>query len=142
MTLLNRDQVLGADDLNTEDVECSEWGGVMRVRALTSKERGQLERMFSSAKTGDGAINMGKDKDPNAPNWGNWRAWIIAKAAVDENNKPVFAVTDIERLGERSSAPIDRVSSAVMRISGLNKKDQEEMEKNSEGTTTDDSLSG
>jgi hypothetical protein len=138
-TLLNRDQVFAANDVKTEDVECPEWGGTMRVRGLTGKERGQLERMFSSAKKGSGALDMGTDK--NGPDWGSWRAWLVSRAAVDENGKPVFSVTDIQKLGERSAAPIDRVSAAIMALSGIGATDQEEMEKNSEGTTTEGSSS-
>jgi len=40
---LNKEQILRADDLKTEEVDVPEWGGSVRVRVLTGTERDAFE---------------------------------------------------------------------------------------------------
>ena len=39
MTLLSKSAILCANDLQTEDVDVPEWGGTVRVRSFTGRER-------------------------------------------------------------------------------------------------------
>ena len=43
MTLLSKTAILCANDLQTEDVEVPEWGGAVRVRSFTGRERDAFE---------------------------------------------------------------------------------------------------
>ena len=43
MTLLSKTAILAAQDLQTEDVEVPEWGGAVRVRSFTGRERDAFE---------------------------------------------------------------------------------------------------
>lgn len=43
MPLLSKTDILCANDLQTEDVEVSEWGGAVRVRSFTGRERDAFE---------------------------------------------------------------------------------------------------
>ena len=43
MTLLSKTAILAAQDLQTEDVEVPEWGGAVRVRSFTGRERDVFE---------------------------------------------------------------------------------------------------
>ena len=43
MTLLSKTAILCANDLQTEDVDVPEWGGVVRVRSFTGRERDAFE---------------------------------------------------------------------------------------------------
>jgi hypothetical protein len=51
MTLLSKSAILCANDLQTEDVEVPEWGGVVRLRSFTPppiKEKPTLRGWFFS----------------------------------------------------------------------------------------------
>ena len=48
--LLNKEQILNADDLTFEDVEVPEWGGTVRIRCLESTERDEFEQSLLDAK--------------------------------------------------------------------------------------------
>ena len=43
MTLLSKTAILTANDLQTEDIEVPEWGGAVRVRNFTGRERDAFE---------------------------------------------------------------------------------------------------
>lgn len=138
MTLLTRAQIVAAQDFRTEDIDVPEWGGVLRVRALSGRERSLLEKMFGLGKDAAArpvAVNPSRAVAPE-PTWTNWRSWLVANSAVDENMKPVFTPTDVDALGDRSAAPLDRIANVVLRISGISKEEQEEMGKDSAPTTT------
>jgi len=41
--VLTKGQILAADDLETKDVPVPQWGGIVRIRQLTAKERTEWE---------------------------------------------------------------------------------------------------
>ena len=51
MTLLSKTAILAANDLKSEDIEVSEWGGAVRVRSFIGRERDAFE---ASMVRGDG----------------------------------------------------------------------------------------
>ena len=65
MTLLFKTAILAAQDLQTEDVEVPEWGGAVRVRSFTGRERDAFQ---ASMVRGDG-----RDRRSIAPTCA--RAW-------------------------------------------------------------------
>lgn len=116
MTLLSRSQILDSQDLLTEDVDVPEWGGTVRIRALTGIERDRLE-----------ASMMGKDGRPSAAKLANFRARLVATCMVDEDEQPVFGTADVAALGAKSAAALERVSNAAQRLSGLSDADVDEL---------------
>ena len=44
MTLLTKSAILAANDLKTQDVDVPEWGGAVRVRAFSGRERDAFEQ--------------------------------------------------------------------------------------------------
>jgi hypothetical protein len=116
---LDRDAILAATDLQTEDVEVPEWGGWLRVKALNGAERDQFEASVVERK--------GKKSRMNTR---NLRARLVAMAVVDEKNKPLFKTTDIEALGKKSAAALDRVFDVAMRLAGMRDEDIEELTEN------------
>lgn len=116
MALLSRSAILEADDLTTEDVEVPEWGGSVRIRALTGVERDRLE-----------ASMLGKNGQASAAKMANFRARIVATCMVDENGDSVFGTADVVALGAKSAAALERVSEAAQRLSGLSETDVDEL---------------
>jgi len=119
MGLLTKQDILNARDLATEDIDVPEWGGTVRVRTLTGRERDLFE---ASLTTGEGK----KRKVDLA----NIRAKLVAMCIVDETGAREFEDTEIAALGAKSAAALDRVFSACQRLNGLSSQDVEELEKN------------
>ena len=61
------------------------------------------------------------------PNPVNVRAKVIARCVVDDEGKPLFTAADIQALGDKNGAAIDRVFEVAATLSGLSEGDREEM---------------
>lgn len=120
MKLLTRDEILQAPDLPVEEVEVPEWGGVVRVRALSGAERDALEASIVEQQGSNVRINLH-----------NMRARLVAMSVVDENGKRIFSDEDIEALGRKNAQALDRIATVAMRLSGLRPQDLQEAVKNS-----------
>ena len=125
--LLTRDAILQAQDLHYEDVEMPEWGGTVRVRTLTGRERDAFEQSMLNEK--------GKNTKTNLR---NIRAKLVALTVVDGEGKRIFNAADIELLGEKSANALDRLFDVARRLSRLTEKDTEELAKNSDNDQSDD----
>lgn len=117
--LLGREAIFAVSDLQTEDVSVPEWGGTVRVKGLTGSERDAFEESCVSGKGKNVSFKMT-----------NIRAKLVAKTVVDEEGNLIFKEADVEALGKKSGAALDRVFSVAQRISGITKEDIEELEKN------------
>lgn len=108
--LLSRDQILEADDSKTVDVEVPEWGGTVRVKAMSGQQRDRYEIYVTENRKSD-RIQV--------------RAQLVALCAVDDAGKRVFTDKDVTRLGHKSAAALDRVWAAARNLSGLTTEDEE-----------------
>jgi hypothetical protein len=131
MALLSKDAILSADDLPTEDVEVPEWGGSVRVKALAGKDRDAFEASMQQQRGKEYVRNMA-----------NVRAKLVAKTVVDENGERMFAENEINALGQKSAAALDRIFEVAAKLSRLSDDDIEELGKASEDDQSDDSISG
>ncbi len=128
--LLTRDAILGASDIKSEEVRVPEWGGTVRVRGLTAAQRDQVEAQAVSRRGNNVDINMA-----------NIRARIVAFTIVGDDDKPIFTNADVKALGEKSARALDRVFEVATRLSGMGESDIEDLAKNSDAETSDDSPS-
>lgn len=119
--LLTRDQILEAVDLDFEVVEVPEWGGKVRVRALTGTERDAFE---SSLVASSGKVQKVDTQ--------NIRAKLCSLTMVDSEGAQLFGMKDVAILGAKSAAALDRVYEVASRLSKISKEDVEELEGNSE----------
>ena len=103
--LLSRDAILKAQDLPTQDVAVPEWGGAVRVRALTGAERDAFEASITTGKGKNLSVVME-----------NVRAKLVAMTVVDGEGKRVFSDEDARELGRKSAAALDRVFKAHLRL--------------------------
>ena len=120
MGLLTKQQIVNADDARTEDIEVPEWGGTVRVRSLSAKQRDAFE---ASLVTGEG-----KKRKTDLV---NVRAKLVAACLVDEQGARLFSDDEAFALGLKSGATMDRVFTVCQRLAGLSPQDVEELEKNS-----------
>ena len=124
--LLSRSDIFGiADDIQTERVEVPEWGGAVLVRGLTGAERDAFE-----------ASVVGERKKDSKFNYQNFRSRLAVMSIVDEDGKRAFSQADVQRLGERSALPLQRIFNVAQRLSGIDEGDVEEMTGNSSSGET------
>lgn len=122
LLLLTRDQIMAAQDMVFEIVDVPEWGGAVRIRSLNGLERDAFEAAIAAPQ------QSGKVKF----NTTNMRARLCAMSICDESGQRLFKDSDVMELGKRSAAALDRVFSAAQRLSGLSKKDIDELTENLE----------
>lgn len=116
MTLLTKDQILAASDIKTEEVHVPEWGGTVRVSGMTGEGRDRFE-MACVAEDGTASVS-------------NVRAKLVASSIVDEQGRLIFTDADIEALGRKSCAALDRVFDVAQRLSRVSATDVESLAKN------------
>ena len=126
--MLTRDQILNAQDIQTEEVHVSEWGGTVLVRALDGEERDALEASMIQGKGKNAQVNLK-----------NLRAKLVARSMVDENGKRLFEDGDIPALAKKSAAALNRVYEVAQRLSGITPEDVDELTKNSKPAQSEDS---
>jgi len=127
---LTRQTILEANDIQTEEVNVPEWGGSVLVKAMTGTERDAFEASII-----DSSGKSPKMKFENA------RAKLLVKTIVDEDLKNVFSVADIQSLGAKSAAALERVYNVASRLSKISPEDIEDLTKNSSTIQEDTSIS-
>jgi hypothetical protein len=127
MALLDKAAILAAPDIASEVVAVPEWGGEVRVRALSGAQRDEWEQMSRAA--------IADNRMPNA------RARLCVMAMVDEAGQRLFSVEDVEALGAKNAAALDRIWDAAARLSGLTAGSQEAAAKNSSAAPSGGSTS-
>ena len=105
MAILNRAAILAADDLAKETVAVPEWGGEVIISTMTGTARDAWEQSISS---GDGK-----------PNIANIRARLLSYCAVDEDGKRLFSEADVDALGTKSGAALDRCVRVAQRLNKI-----------------------
>lgn len=117
MAILTADLILSADDLPKELVEVPEWGGEVYVRCLTAAERDDWEAsVVSVEKNGKAKTDMK-----------NLRAKLVARTVCDEEGKRIFSDSQVDALGKKSAAALDRLYAVAARLSKITKGDEEEL---------------
>jgi len=116
--LLNKDQILAAEDLPFRDVDVPEWKGTIRVRTMTGGERDAFEASIYDT-----------DKDGVKLNRNDFRAKLLSKVIVDENGTRLFTDKEIEKLSGKSAKAIQRLFDVAQEINGISKAEQEVIEK-------------
>ncbi len=128
--LLTRQEILSIRDIRTETVFVPEWGGTVRIKAMTGKERDAWETALFQIDGKD--VKMNKE---------NLRAKLVALTVVDEAGQRLFTEADVEALGSKSASALDRIYQASQKLSGLTPDDIKEMEKNLETDHSDSTAS-
>lgn len=120
--ILNREEILKANDLPTKIVPVPEWGknAAVRIRGLTAKERDEFE-LTAIKEDFSGVTKAGMI---------NFRAKLVALTVVDENGNNLFTLEDAEQLGKKSAQVLDRLFNEARTLSGFTKEDIEELTKN------------
>lgn len=119
-TLDDATAIIATDDIRFEYVPCPEWGGKVRVRSITSKKRAELEKRL----TEDKRTRQGITKEVNMQ---LFREWLVVYGCVKENGEPLFQSEHVKMLQDKSAGVIQRLTDAIMRLSGIGKDDVDEL---------------
>jgi hypothetical protein len=108
--LLSKAEIIAATDLPVETVDVPEWGGSVRVRGMDVNRRlAWTEYLW--AVSDDGTVK-GKPGRSIA-------AAYAVLCIVDEDGEPMFSLAEVDALGRKSPAALERVASVARRLSGL-----------------------
>lgn len=129
MSILSRDDILGVQDLKTEEIKVPEWGGTVLVRSLTGAERDAYEQAVLDSRDEEG------DKVRNI------RARLVAASIVNEDGEQEFSLDDVDALGAKNARALERVFNVAMKLSGISEDDVEDLEGNSGGGPSESSTS-
>ena len=115
---LSKEAILAADDLTTKEVDVPEWGGTVRIRELTGRERDAFEEGSLDKKTRDVKMT-------------NMRARLVAMSAIDDSGDRLFTAAEADELGKKSATALNRCFEGSCALSGITDQDVEALEKNS-----------
>lgn len=119
MSVLKRDDILKARDIATELVKVPEWGGEVLVSGLSGSERDAFEESILVMRQKKVTYDIQ-----------NIRAKLCSVGIKDEDGRRIFSDDDIEALGRKSAAALDRVFTAIQRLSALSSEDIDRLQKN------------
>ena len=122
---LTKDQILNADDLPTREVEVPEWGGAVKIRSLSGKERDSFEDTIQKRKKGQSIELKGL------------KVLLLSLTIVNENNSSMFTEEDLEKLNAKSARALNRLFDAVTEMNGIGEEAVEELRKNLSGVPSD-----
>lgn len=108
--LLNAEAILGADDIRRERVEVPEWGGHVYVQTMTGTDRDAYEMSLVDPDTGESRTT-------------NLRAKLVARCLVDEAGNRLLTDDQVDALGRKSAAALDRCFDAAARLSKISNED-------------------
>lgn len=126
VNLLTRAAILAAEDIQFTDVECPEWGGVVRVRNLTAEARGEFIKQSMEIRNAKGKNKDAIDYDVETK--------LVAMTAIDADGARIFSDDDVKLLAKKSSAPLVRCAKAAQKLSGLQPDAADEAGKDFEET--------
>lgn len=121
MKILTRQDIVAAQDIETETVDVPEWDGAVIVRMMSGADRDRFEQSLTTVRA-DGRREA---------NLTNMRSKLVAMCLIDEEGRALFGPDEIDDLAKKSAAAIERVFIVAQRLNGLAPDDIGEARKNS-----------
>lgn len=133
MALVTKAQISAAVDRKWEDVEVPEWGGEVRLMALSAADRGYIEA--------GSVVANGQNPQLKVESLKVYREKLVGMAMVDENLERVYTNKEIlsGELGKKDGAIIERLAAKVQELSGMGRYAVKEAEGNSDAAPSDSS---
>lgn len=97
--VLSAADILAAEDFEYAEVDCPEFGGKVRVRALTAAQQSQISKRVQAKQTEDLEV------------------LLCLMGCVDEEGTPIFAKGDLEGLRKKNTAVISRIAKRILELS-------------------------
>lgn len=113
-----KEQILAADDCNSEEIEVIEWGVTIGMRGMSGKDRSRI-------------MGIVMDKDGNVNQDKLYPMLLIACCYDPETDGPIFEDGDEQAILSRSGEVLERLAQHASRLSGIGTEALKEAEKNS-----------
>lgn len=111
---LNKHQIFASNDLKESFVDVPEWGGKVKIRALSVQEQLDYdEYLATKPKEIDMALRL------------------IVTACVDTENKKLFSEDDVSNLKQKNSSNLFKLVEAILSLNKQNTAQVDELAKNS-----------
>lgn len=135
MALVTKAQISAAVDRKWEDVDVPEWGGEVRLMALSSADRGYIEA--------GSVVANGQAAQLRVESLKLYREKLVGMAMVDEAFERMYTNKEIMAgaLGNKDGGIIERLAAKVQELSGMGRFAQKEAEGNSDAAPSDSSAS-
>lgn len=108
-----------ATELERDEVECPEWGGVVPIRELAASDRTAMTKRLSD---GRGKIDWDKIEE--------FAPFLLVHGVTDADGNLYLTNKNAKALQTRSSKVVDRIAKAIAALSGLSKEAQKDAVKN------------
>jgi hypothetical protein len=106
---MNKSELFKSYSLKTKTVEVENWGGTVHIRELSA---GAIDRMRS--------VGEGKELQ--------MAATVIIEGVINEEGKKFFVQNDMNNILEMSVTDLNKVSEAILDLTGLTGSAEEEEE--------------
>lgn len=126
--LLTAEEILNTPDLPTKQIWVPEWDADILIRCMTGRERDEFENWLIREKSVDGG-------PPNV------RARFLSMTICTENSTLIFTPAQIDALGEKSGAALERLFAEAQIYNRVTPADLDELVGNSDGDLSADSPS-
>ncbi len=127
--VLGAAEILNMQDLGVVLVDVPEWGGQVFVRQISGTERDEFEARQQWRNRQCACADDTEEAAVDRLN--NFRARVAALTLADSKGKALFTEEQVEALGEKNGAALDRVFDVACRMNGLYQADIEDLVKNS-----------
>ena len=117
MAYLTKEQILGADDIKTIDVEVPGWGGTVRIAEMNGNARDAYEMSLYNQQQKNLSMQ-------------SMRAKMVAYSIVGDDGKLMFSPKDIVDLGQKCAKSLDIVYEAAAKLNAMGNAEIEEAAKN------------
>ena len=114
---MTRDAILNAKGFRKREVEIPEWNDTIFIRAFSSIDRGIIEAEMASIQGG------------NYDKYALVRAKVCVASICDENGNMLFTEADVEEIGKKDSAVIERIFNEAIDLNGYTDQDIEDLKK-------------
>lgn len=130
--VLGRDDIFAMDDIPLEKVLVPEWGNrTVWVCGLTGAGKDAYSASLVEFRGESKILRLE-----------NATVKLVVRTCCDAGKKLLFSEADIEKLGTKSSAALERLAAVARRLSGMDKKEIDELAKNSDAARSADSPTG
>jgi hypothetical protein len=126
---LSRAAIDTVEDRPTGEVEVPQWGGWVRIQAMSAKQRSMI--------TGTMMAVDGVDVKVRADEIGSVQLRTVAACLIEEDGSPTYQEHEYDSIGEKNAGAIETIYTALQELSGLGKDAIEDAEKNSETTPSE-----
>lgn len=126
---LNKEEILAMDDIPMEEVTIPEWKGrTVLVCGMTGAGKNAYESSLFELKGTTRTMKLQ-----------NATAKLLVRTLVNRQRQPLFTESDIERLGTKSAAALERLVKVAQRLSSIGQDEVEALVKNSDAAQSGDS---